>query len=147
MIYIPKTEEQLIKEGLLSEGIYDFEVIDTNDRPSKKGNDMFTLKLCVFAVDGTQQHIFDYIALGNNFGERKLRHAANACGLLGIYNSGKLTDRDFMGTTGRAFLKQQDGTPDFPNPKNVVTDYLPRDEPEGSPVKPAKEIIDDDIPF
>lgn len=148
MSYIPKSEEQLAKEGLFSEGIYDFEVIDTSDKPSKKGNDMFTLKLSIFDNDGMQRHIFDYIALGNNFGERKLRHAANACGLISIYSSGNMTDRDFLNKTGKVFLKQQDGTTDFPMPKNVIADYLPRSNDEVSaPVKPIQEIIDDGIPF
>lgn len=154
MTYIPKTEETLAKEGLLPEGIYDFEVIETSDQPSKKGNDMFTLKLYVFDNDGSQRFIFDYIALGNNFGERKLRHAADACGLMDTYNSGKLTDRDFLNKCGKILLKQQNGTADFPMPKNIVSDYLSRDDSGGAahdapakPIKPAGEIINDDIPF
>lgn len=147
MMYTPKTEEQLAKEDLLSEGIYDFQVIETDDKPSKKGNDMITLKLCIFDVKGSR-HLFDYIALSTNFGERKLRHAANACGLIDVYNIGKLTDKDFFSATGKLLLKQQNGTSDFPLPKNVVADYLSREE--GAPVKPARparEVIDDDIPF
>jgi len=147
MNYTPKTEEELAEDALLPDGTYDFQVIETDDRPSKKGNDMITLKLCVFDADGSQRHIFDYIAFGNNFGERKFRRAANACGLLETYNSGKLTAADFYGNSGKLLLKQRKGTPDFPFPKNIVADYLPREE--GAPVitKPIGEIIDDDIPF
>ena len=147
MTYTPKTEEQLAKEGLLDEGTYDFEVIDTSDAPSKKGNDMFTLILHVFDNEGRTRKIFDYIALGNNFGERKLRRAANACGLLDVYTSGELKHYTFFGATGKAFVKQQDGTSEYPLPKNVVSDYLPRDDDAPAPRRPAKEIIDDDIPF
>lgn len=147
MTYVPKTEEQLAKEGLLEEGTYDFEVIDTNDAPSKKGNDMFTLTLCVFDHDGGQRRIFDYIAMGSNFGERKLRHAADACGLIDAYMAGELKHYTFMGTTGKVLVKQRDGTSEYPSPRNVVADYLPRDDAHVDDPRPIRDIISDDIPF
>lgn len=146
MTYTPKTEAQLAKEGLLDEGTYDFEVIDTNDMPSKKGNDMFTLQLSIFDGEGGQRKIFDYIALSSNFGERKLRRAAEACGLIDVYTSGELKHYTFMGATGKAKVKQQEGTEAYPLPKNVVADYLPRDDAEPAK-KPARDIINDQIPF
>ena len=148
MNYTPKTEEQLAEEALLADGTYDFEVIGTSDKPSKKGNDMFTLNLCIFSHDGTQRFINDYIAMGNNFGERKLRRAAVACGLLDIYTSGSLQAYDFRNMSGKVLLKQQNGTDDYPLPKNVVGDYLPRDDnaPAIHRIKP-EDIIDDGIPF
>ena len=147
MKYTPKSEEQLAEEALLPDGTYDFTIIDTDDKPSKKGNDMITLKLQVFGNDGAQQHIFDYIAIGNHFGERKLRHAANACGLLKQYNSGSLEAKDFQDTSGKILLKQQKGKTDFPLPKNIVSDYLQREEGDVVVHKPAREIVDDNIPF
>jgi hypothetical protein len=148
MTYTPKSEEQLAKEGLLPEGTYDFEVIETSDRPSKKGNDMFMLKFRVFGHDGESRIVWDYIVLGTNFGERKLRNAAAACGLLEIYATGELTDRTFMGATGKALIRQQDGTPDFPMPKNVVGEYIASDDDSRpTPKIPTKDLINDDIPF
>jgi hypothetical protein len=150
MGYTPKTEEQLAEEALMPEGIYDFEVIDTDDRPSKKGNSMFTLKLCVFDDDGRQRFIYDYMAMGNTFGERKLRHAARSCGLLDCYNSANMVPSDFMGASGKALIKRQDGTTEYPSPKNVVSDYIDKDysnEITNSATKSSKDLIDDDIPF
>lgn len=150
MTYTPKTEDQLADEDLLPEGIYDFEVMDSDDRPSKKGNAMFTLKLCVYDVDGKRRHIFDYMAMGNSFGERKLRHAAVCCGLLEIYNSGNLQPHTFLGCNGKVLLKKQDGTKDglgvsvYP-PKNVVADYLTPEE--AVETKSSKDLIGDDLPF
>lgn len=148
MGYTPKTEEQLAKEGLLPDGEYDFEVAETSDKPSKKGNDMYTLKLHVFGDDGAPQIIYDYIALGNHFGERKLRHVANACGLIDIYNTGNLKPKDFMGKAGKVKIKQQDGTADYPLPKNVVSDYVmkPVKESVATGALP-QEVEGDDIPF
>jgi len=146
MNYTPKTEMELEKESLLPEGTYDFEVIETSDRPSKKGNDMITLKLNIFGGDGSNRHIYDYIALGSNFGERKLRKAAAGCGLMDIYNSGALKDQDFLGANGKAFVRQEDGTVEFPA-KNIVGEYWPHEDAQAKPTKPTTEIINDDIPF
>jgi hypothetical protein len=143
--YTPKTEDQLVEESLLPEGIYDFEVASTDDKPSKAGNDMITLKLFVFSDFGTR-YVTDYIALGNTFGERKLRHAAVACGLLEEYDSGGIVADDFYGKTGKVSLKKVPAKDDFP-PKNAVADYQPREENYTPQTKPTREIIDDDLPL
>lgn len=145
MRFTPKTEEQLADEALLPEGTYDFEVIDTNDKPSKKGNDMITLQLCVFDGDGSHRYVYDYIAIGNSFGERKLRHAANTCGLMDEYSSGNISASDFHGKTGKVLLKKQPAKDDFP-PKNTVADYIIRDEGV-TDTRTPRQIINDDIPF
>jgi len=147
MKYTPKTRDQLEKESLLPEGIYDFEIIETSDRPSKAGNEMIMLKFCVFDETGRQHYIFDYMVFGNNFGERKLFHAADACGIMDIYDSGALKDSDFMGCTGKMLVKQQDGTGEFPA-KNIVGDYVPQSATD-KPTTPrkTKDMINDDIPF
>lgn len=146
MNYTPKTEAQLTEEALLPEGIYDFEVIDTKDTPSKKGNDMITLKLAVFDGEGRERHLFDYIAFGSSFGERKFRRAAAACGLLEIYSAGNLIDRTFMGACGQVLIKRQDGTDDYPMPKNVISEYIPKDE-GATDTRPTHKIIGDGLPF
>ena len=144
MSYTPKSEEELAKEGLLKEGTYDFEVVETSDKQSKKGNDMYTLKLHVFDDGGDTRVLYDYIAIGNNFGERKLRHAADACGIIDIYETGKMIPADFLNKTGKVEVKQQEGTPDYPTPKNVVKDYVKR-KPKETVATGA--ISDDEIPF
>lgn len=147
MTYTPKSEEQLAKEGLLPDGEYDYEVVGTDDKNSKAGNPMFTLKLHVFDVDGRACPLTDYIALGSNFGERKLRHAADASNILDKYESGNMVAKDFMGTTGKLKLKSQDGDADFPLPKNVVKDYVKRLR-QGTSTPPASSPVEDDeIPF
>lgn len=150
--YTPKTDEQLAKEGLLPAGAYDATCIETMDRPSKKGSEMITLKLQVFDPSGdSHKIIFDYIVLGSNYGERKLRHAASAFGLMDVYNGGVLKAEDFQDKSCRIDVKQQDGTADFPMPKNVVGDYLERDADAVVSVKKetkkVSEDLDDSIPF
>ena len=151
MSYVPKSEEQLAKEGLLPDGIYDFEVVETSDKKSSKGNAMYTLKLHIFGEDGSPRIIFDYIALGNNFGERKLRHAADAAGIIHIYETGEMKPSDFQGKTGKVEIKTQEGTPDYPLPKNVVKDYVKRPLVESvatGAIPSTKDILDgDECPF
>lgn len=148
MSYTAKTEEQLAKEGLMSDGEYDFEVIETSDKPSKAGNAMATLKLNVFAEDGSGNHLTDYISFGSNFGERKWRRAADACGLLAEYESGKLVASDFMSKCGKVIIKTQEGNPEYPLPKNVVAEYVKRPAGFVAANKPIpKEVEEDVIPF
>lgn len=144
--YTPKSEEQLIREGLIPDGIYDYEVVETDDTPSKKKNPMFTLKLHVYDQDANPRVITDYIALGSNFGERKLRHAADGSGIIDIYNSGELVHTDFLGRSGKVSIKTQEGSKEYPDPKNVVHDYIKREEQ--SPAKTKTVSVDDDeVPF
>lgn len=152
MKYEPKSEEALEKErqdainaSLLPNGEYDFEVLQVSDKASSSGAEMITLKLNIFDSEGNGRIIFDYLTAAMGY---KLRHAANACGLLDIYESGALTAESFEGRAGKVKIKTQKGNKDYPNPKNVVDDYVKRD------VQPPKETVatgalplDDEIPF
>jgi hypothetical protein len=63
----------------------------------------------------------------------KLRHAAAACGLLGEYETGELSGRDFLGKRGKLKLAiEKDRTHKYPD-KNVVADYLTADAGEDVP--------------
>lgn len=150
--YQPKTEEQIAKEGLLPEAIYEAEIIESEAKTSKSGNEMIALKVKVFDEEGGQHIVFDYIVFGNNFGERKFRHAAVACNLLDKYTAGKLEADDFVNTMCRVEVKQQKGTTEYPNPKNIIFDYIERDQDLQAikkQVAPKKsdEDLNDGIPF
>lgn len=146
MSYVAKSEEQLAKEGLMPEGEYDFEVIDSSDKPSKSGSDMCTLKLNVFDADGNGHHVWDYMVFGNHFGERKFRHAAVGCGLLSVYESGGLTAFEFKGKSGRCIIKIAEAKDGY-LPKNVVADYVPKDV-QSKVTETTKDPLDgDEVPF
>jgi hypothetical protein len=54
----------------------------------------------------------------------KLRHAAEACGLLKGYEAGSLSDADFRNKRGKLKLGiEKDKTKTYPD-KNVVIDYV-----------------------
>lgn len=146
MTYTPKSDDQLVKESLMPDGEYDWECVDTNDKPSSKGNDMFTLKLHVFDEEGQPNIIMDYIALGNTFGERKLRHAADSGGIIDIYESGKLVAADFLGRTGKLKIKTQEAQGNY-DAKNVVASYTKRGAVAATPVAANTDELNDEIPF
>lgn len=142
MQFKPKSEKEISEENLLPNGEYDFEVTAALDAKSASGNEMIKLQLNVFDDNGNLRIIFDYLLESMAF---KLRHAADACGVIDKYESGSLVADDFMGKTGRLKLAiQKDKTGDYPD-KNTVRDYIKR-EAEG--VIPAGlPALDDTIPF
>ncbi len=145
--YTAKTEDQLAKEGLLPEGEYDFEIVDCIDKPSKKGSPMYTVKLRVYATNGNSSIIFDYVVFGNNMGERKFRHLAYACGLDKDYEAGTLDNEAFINRTGKCTIIIQEGSVDYPTPKNTVKDYIKSD---GTVIRKEVTKVEDDgdsIPF
>lgn len=155
MKYTPKSEEELEKEkqdtlnaSLLANGEYDFEVMQTSDKASSSGAEMITLKLNVFDHNGDARIVFDYLTEAMGW---KIRHAADACGLLATYEAGALSASSFDYCTGKVKIKTQKGNKDYPNPKNVVEDYVKRDagtQPTNIPTQTiAATLNNDEIPF
>lgn len=151
MKYEPKSEEVLEKErqdainaSLMPNGEYDFEVVAVSDKPSKEGNDMITLKLNVYDSDGNGRIIFDYLTAAMGY---KLRHAADSCGLLSIYESGSLVASGFENRSGKVKIKTQKGNKDYPNPKNVVEDYVKRISQPQKETVATGALPADEIPF
>lgn len=152
MRFTPKTETQIIDERLLPPGVYDFEVIHSEDKVSKKGNDMIHVGLRVYRTDGNGYVLVDDYLMESLL--YKLLHFCAAGGLTAKYEAGELTSDDCMGVCGRVKIKreQQDGF----EPKNAVQDYVKPKEGETEARTPAPrttapahvvEDLDTDIPF
>jgi hypothetical protein len=133
LLYTPKSEDQLVKEGLFPKGDYDFKIITCVQDESKKGNQMLVVKMQVFS-DETTKMITDYVVFGTNFGELKFRRLAASCGLVKEYEAKTLTANHFDGKTGRATINIQEASGDYPA-KNVVGGYI-----DSTP-------LEDSIPF
>jgi len=158
------TEDELIQSSLLPAGIYPFEVMMAADKISKTGNEMIELKLNVFG-ENQETHVFDYLLEKMAF---KLRHFAEATGLIGEYERGKLEALSCLNKSGYAKIGIDKGNGNFP-PKNTVLDYLKPETPitknglletlrpevpKPVPSRPASKPestnnkpFDDDIPF
>lgn len=137
-------------------GTYDFEVAEAEDTTSKAGNDMIKLTLYVFNPEGKRRTVFDYLLASIEY---KLRHAAEACGLLSAYEQGMLEAFDFTGKTGRLKLGVQPAKDGY-DAKNTVRDYVKDDGSTAEEPAPkrweaprrksepaAAGNIDDEIPW
>lgn len=161
MKFAPLTEEEAKPESkpfpVWPSGIYDFEVVGGYDKLSKKkivdgvekgGNEMIELKIKIFNSEGEEKIIFDYLLESVSY---KLRHAAEACGMLAKYNDGELVGSDFDGCTGKLKIRLGKPSTEYPDPKNEVVDYVVGAEPVKQKPKDGKKSpsdkLDDSIPF
>jgi hypothetical protein len=146
MKFTPKSEKEIAEENLWPAGEYGFEVIEAADKTSKSGNEMIELKLKVTNDEGAFIFVNDYLLESLSY---KLRHAADACGVLEQYETGSLVGNDFISATGTLKLKiQKDKTGQYAD-KNVVADYKKREGAANgvAPVQAAAKFIDDTVPF
>ena len=151
----PKSREEIAREKLLKPGIYDFEVMRSEETTSKAGNAMIKLKLRVFH-DGGEAHLYDYLVSTQ---EAKLAAFCDAIGKSAEYDAGDIKSDDLEGCSGRAKIgiedekPKEDGEGSWPA-KNKIKDYLPKSEkdggrkvekPEPTPAEAAAEK--EDLPF
>ena len=136
MRFTPKSEAELAENALLPEGEYTFEILTAEDTQSKStGNDMLKLSLRIFENGGeNSQRVFDYLVSIDSM-IWKIRHFAEAIGMLPEYESGEMLAETLPGRTGKCKIVIQPASGKW-DAKNVVKDYLPR--PAG---------MADDIPF
>lgn len=152
-----KQQENENKPKPYEAGIYDFEVYHAEDQTSKAGNSMIKLSIKVFGNDGMYRFVNDYLVHSEKM-EYKFRYAADACGVLPKYDSGKIVAADFTDRTGKAKVGVEVGKPkddgsgeNYPD-KNIIKEYIKRqsDLTKGlvKQAAPASNVeLDDDIPF
>lgn len=150
MRFTPKSEKEISEANLLPEGEYPFEISSGADKISKSGNEMIELWVRVYKPDGSFNQVPDYLLESMAY---KLRHAAEACGLLDKYENGSILGTDFIGKTGMLKLAiTKDKTGQYPD-KNGIKDYIVPKEGEAKvaiPKDALQKTVDtmaDDIPF
>jgi hypothetical protein len=153
--FTPLSDEELDLMDLVPEGEYDFEVIKSQRKTSKKGNPMCELQLQVYDKEGRSHIIFDYLVFSSvNLNIKKISHFAKAVGLHEQYMKGSLPE-EFHSFSGKCLIGIQDEMPKdsggFYPKKNIVVDYIKRSETVRSSTQRAKidveDFKDDDIPF
>lgn len=141
MKFKPKSEKEIAEANLWPNGEYAFEILEAEEAADKNGNDMLKLLVKVFKEDGGSQNIFDYVS--GAWMEFKLRHLAEACGVLDDYEKGEIEAYQLVGKTGKCKLNvSKDKTGQYPD-KNGIADYI---VDSGLPKAPAQQE-DDQIPF
>jgi hypothetical protein len=148
MDFTPKDEKDLIQFELLPDNtVCDFDVLSSEDKRSKNGNDMIEINVGIYVEGKIRQRIFDYLL---PLMEAKLRHFCDTTGLLTEYESGTLTAVMCRGRSGKCRIGiQKDKNGEYPD-KNIIKDYVCR--PAKSLNKETKTVYkgrpdDDDIPF
>lgn len=151
MKFDPKTDEETKNDKpfpVWPSGQYDFEIMNGVDKKSKAGNEMIELRVKIFNSEGEEKIVFDYLLESVAY---KLRHCAEACGLMEKYEKGELVGGDFDGCTGKLKLRVGKPTEEYPDPKNEVADYVvgtAAAEPKPKYKKAlGAEDLDDSIPF
>lgn len=119
-----------------------FEILESDEQNDKNGDGMFKLKVKVYHPDGERsQNLFDYVS--GTWMEHKLRHLAEAAGLLSEYESGEIEAYQLVGKTGLCSIKiQKDKTGDYGD-KNVISDYVV----DKKPTTLQEAIGNDVVPF
>jgi len=125
MKFKPITQQDAAGMQLFPKGEYAFEVLEGEDKTSQAGNPMIELKIGVTNREGAIREVKDYLL---EQWPVKLRHAAEACGLVDLYDSGELIGADFIGKTGKLKLTiEKDKNKKFPD-KNAVVDYVVKEQ-------------------
>ena len=146
MRFEPKSEKEVAEAGLLANGIYDFEVGEASEAQSKAGNDMVELRVRVYDSEGHWRNVFDWL-VSTDGGAYKIRHFAEATGLLTEYEKGELRAEDMKGKVGKCkvFIKKdKDGQ--YPD-KNAIADYINSDGAAPTAANFDRSDLDDEIPF
>jgi hypothetical protein len=150
MRFEPKTEKEIAEANLWPAGEYGFEIIEAVEKISKSGNDMIKLKLKVINNNNAFIFVDDYLLENMAY---KLRHCAEACGLLESYEKGELSANDMKDKTGTLKLKiSKDKTGQYAD-KNDVQDYVvekkqsAHDKAKADGFKPEPNPLNDEIPW
>lgn len=139
------------KAKLLAPGDYTFQVISSEAGKSKKGQDMFTLKLAVYDADGRKRPVKDWVG---EWDWTKLKGLCDSVGLSGKYADGEVDAEDLIDTVGRLKIKHAVNTMNGKNELKVAF-YIPV-RPGSAPVSlpagvavppPPPADTEDDVPF
>lgn len=151
MRFQPKSEEEIAAANLLLGGEYAFEVAKAEEGTSKAGNDMVKLQLHILDTEDRNHVVFDYL-VHTDGSAYKVRHFAEAVGLLGDYERGEMKAEDMVGRTGHCQVGIDDKNKQYPA-KNVIRDYKPANGNAGASMPASQKgngpatIVDDTIPF
>jgi hypothetical protein len=128
MQFKPCSDQEIADKKVWVNGDYPFEITKAVEKTSHSGNAMFELKVRLTRADGGTRMLTDYVLPKR---AEKFKHCCAACKLLEKYQTGILSDDDFVGKRGKLRLlveKDKNGYPD----RNVVADYLVSTLPDGS---------------
>lgn len=149
MRFTPLSNEELNMQSLLPDGMYNYQVVKSEDAVSRAGNEYIKATLKVWDNDGREHLVFTNFAL-----IKLLKHFCDVNGMENEYLSGNIPAEIFNGKcTGKALIGIEGEKPNpnggMYNAKNIVRDYIV--SPHGSTLKPLPDVKNDfpndDLPF
>lgn len=126
---------------ILPPGDYPAQVVNAEEKLSKKGNPMLVVKIKVFNLkNGSETNITDYMVLGGEYSaDWRVKELVEASG---IEVSGDLNPYELNGRNVKVRLKIKPPKGDF-GESNAVSAYMKWDDNDG----PMPEAKREDIPF
>jgi hypothetical protein len=115
-----RSAEEITATSLWQGGIYDFFIVEAQEKTSRRGNEMIEVYIEITRRDGAKKCVRDYLLPQRPM---KLLKACKACGVEDKYRAGILSDDDLVGKRGKLKLGIERATVEFPR-RNVVVDYL-----------------------
>lgn len=152
MYFDPLSEQEIQTQMLLPDGIYSYQVIKSEDKPSKSTGKMYTaITLKVWDNEGKEHIVYTNMAL-----IKLIKHFCDVNNMQDEYSTGCLPPESFMHKSGGKVVLEIETEKPNPNggmykAKNVVKDYIA--ESHGSSLMPLgdhnkkDDFINDDLPF
>ena len=147
MRFVPKSADEVNTIGLLKPGVYDFCVQAAEDKESNSGNEMIVVDLAIEDADGVVSVVRDYLVATDSMAY-KIRHFAEATGLVGLYQKGNMPASALKDATGRCKIGVEPAKGEY-RAKNKVLDYVSPPSAEAKAIiqKQQSDFDDDSIPF
>lgn len=156
MKFTPLSDQEISQGNLIKPGEYDFQVIEAEERISKKGNAYINLKLMIWDEEGKERTFFANLAW-----IKILKNFCDATELADKYQHGEVLPEDCLNRTGRCYVGIEEGKADdrggFYPSKNVVEAFHPakksftafakRSIPQQQQTNLATDFEEDDLPF
>jgi hypothetical protein len=101
-------------------GVYQFYIVEAQEKTSRAGNGMIEINVEITRKDGARKLVRDWLLPQRPL---KLLHACVTCGVENKYRAGVLSDDDLLGKRGRLKLGVERASIQHPR-RNVVVDYL-----------------------
>jgi len=143
--HVPLTEEEAL--GLLPKGTYEGYIRKVEIKPGKKDPNAryFVASVEIFPPNGKLVTLNTWLVL-----PYLLKHMYDACGKEEQYKTNRLSTKDCEGFNVSVRVGKQEGTEQYPQPKNVVQDFMKlKDKPPTLTIngKPEEEFYSDEVPF
>ncbi len=151
MKFTPLSNEEIQMQSLVPEGLYDYQVLKSDDKVSQAGNEYISLNIKIWESDGREHIVFTNLAL-----IKLLKHFCDVNGMEPDYLSGNIPAEKCSFKSGGKVLiaiegEKPDGKGGMYKAKNIVRDYVLDVNHQPSMTKPLTQtkgdFVDSDLPF